>query len=156
MIERSDSKFRSRTTSRLICGLGLTLTLWLGSGLLASAAKGHAAIEETDICTLSAHPERFKNKLVRFRARVWLGVEGACLMDKKSKCVVALQVPRAVENDPDVKNATREAMDALKDVTGTVTGHFFVKRRHGHLIPIIDAIKFTNVKIASVKVGPGH
>ena len=153
MIERSDSKIRRRLVAGAACVLGLTILLWAGSGLRADAAKGRTAVMETNICTLSAHPERFKNRLVRFRARVWLGVEGACLLDKTSKCVVSVQVPRAVENDPDVKKATREAMDALKDVTATVTGRLSVKRRHGRLVPIIDAIKFTDLKATPLRPG---
>lgn len=106
-----------------------------------------SGVAVTDICTLSKGPGAFNGKLVRVQARIVVVVEGAYLSDASSKCIVGLSTPRAVEDDPDIRRATVDAMDAFKDVTGTVTGELLVKRRHHRWVPIVSIIKITNLKV---------
>lgn len=108
----------------------------------------------TDICTLSKGPGDLNGKMVRVHAHIHVVVEGALLSDRTLKCNVGLTVPRAVEDDPDMKAALIPAMDASKDVTATVTGEFFVRRSRGRRGGIIDAIKITGLKVTPLKLVP--
>lgn len=115
--------------------------------------SAQAPTNDTDLCSLVAKPDAFKDKTVRIRARVISSVEGAAVFD--GSCAqqgIALWIEKSAREHSDIRQldaasmATKGSRAAKKIVTATLTAKFLLRPDKQPRL-VLEAVKVENIDV---------